>query len=35
MDISPDCVSKVTDRVLEDVQEWQNRRSQCVSGRSL
>lgn len=25
VDISPDYVSKVTDRVLEDVQEWQNR----------
>lgn len=25
MDINPDYVSKVTDRVLEDVQEWQNR----------
>ena len=25
MDISPDYVSKVTDRVLEDVQEWQKR----------
>lgn len=25
VDISPDYVSKVTDRVLEDVREWQNR----------
>ena len=30
VDISPDYVSKVTDRVLEDVQEWQNRPLESV-----
>ena len=30
VDFSPDYVSKVTDRVLEDVQEWQNRPLESV-----